>query len=117
MNDISPQRIETTWNLSECMTKALPRETIERVVAMSHAAVETQWVRDWIKMGFEPLDEKGTCTLHSPVIAMCQTGKFKVCTVYMQYFFSPIIYEAKTSANRHLVNSGAKPKRLHHIRT
>jgi len=63
-------------------------------------------------------DEKGTCTLHSPVIAMCQTGKFKVCTVfYMQYFFSPIIYEAKTSANRHLVNSGAKPKRLHHIRT
>jgi hypothetical protein len=81
LGDISPQRIETTWNLSECMTKALPRETIERVVAMSHAAVETQWVRDWIKMGFEPLDEKGTCTLHSPVIAMCQTGKFKVCTV------------------------------------
>jgi hypothetical protein len=32
LGDISPQRIETTWNLSDCMTKALPRETIERLV-------------------------------------------------------------------------------------
>jgi hypothetical protein len=71
MNDISPQRIETTWNLSECMTKALPRETIERVVAMSHAAVETQWVRDWIKMGFEPLIKEPTMMGDSDQATRC----------------------------------------------
>ena len=30
--DISPQRIETARNLSDCMTKALPREVIDRLV-------------------------------------------------------------------------------------
>ena len=49
-----------TWNLSDCMTKALPRETIERLVAMAHAAVETKWVRDWIEMGFESLIKEPT---------------------------------------------------------